>query len=122
VIGARNPPAGDPRSVALPNENTDACPSRHGAVCSAVWFAVAGVVVHDGSNTHGGTHDAVRHTTGPTHGTSWWHWPYRNWLQHTWRWSQEPVPQWHWQEMQLGAQMPLAPQPHPPHVALQSTM
>jgi hypothetical protein len=42
-------------------------------------------------------------------------------LQQTWRWSQEPVPQWHWHEMQFGPQIPLGPHPHE-HVALQSMM
>jgi hypothetical protein len=42
-------------------------------------------------------------------------------LQQTRRWSHELVPQWHWHAVHCGPQIPLAPHPHEPHVALQST-
>src|SRR5438132_524001 len=94
--GARSSPFGAPSFGAPPNGDTNALrlSSRHGAVCNAVAFAVALAVVHVGSSSHGGRHDATRHTTGPTHASSWWHCPYRNWLQQTRRWSHEPDPQW----------------------------
>ncbi|GIU90548.1 MAG: hypothetical protein KatS3mg010_1647 [Acidimicrobiia bacterium] len=123
VTGLRNRPCGSPKSRAAPNALTAAvAPCRHGALWFAVAFAVAAVVVQVGSHSHGGMHVATRHTTGPTHATSWWHCPYRKLLHATRRWSQSFVPQWHFQSWHPGAQMPLDPQPHDPHVALQSRM
>jgi hypothetical protein len=92
---------------------------KHGASCAAVDGDVALVREHEPSNSHGGAHEITRHTTAPTH-RSWWHCPYRNWLQHTSRWSHEPLAQWQPQLLQLDEHTPCAPQPHDPHPALQS--
>ena len=71
TMGACSTPWGSPASAAAPNASTDELNScRHGASCSAVAFAVALVVVHVASNSHGATHVTTRHTIGPTHASS----------------------------------------------------
>ena len=72
-------------------------PVRHGAEWVAVLLSVALAEEQVPPYcTHGGVQDTTRHSTGPVfdHGIWVLHWPYRNWLQATRRWSQVVVLQW----------------------------
>ena len=89
-----------------------------------VRLSVAGEV-EQASNFHGGVHDTTRHWTAPTCRTWVLHWPYRNPLQQTLRWSQLlDGPQVQLHDQHCGAQMParLPGVLHREQVALQSTM
>jgi hypothetical protein len=60
-----------------------------------VLLSVAEAVVHEPSQIQGGVQVTTRHTIGPTQASSWWHWPYRNWVQELLRLLQsaDPHPQ-----------------------------
>ena len=64
-------------------------------------------------------HEATRQAMGPMQVRSWWHWPYRNWLQQLCQLAQ--LMQLHEQPAQPGLQNGLLVHPHWLHRGWQST-